>query len=1629
MMLSTSPRQVDPAALEEEIKVECSGEEVSYRQCIHKVSMSVTPANAAARQAVYTAVRTRTTRRARAMASVHCSLPMNVKVVSRRAGDSRQRRTAEDHLLNVKLKHNGGTSAALVLEKASWDNLHAFARKSQANRPTRVPGLSGCSHDGQTNSTVRISDSSAEPPTSSTSSRSPGDEVECMEDSPERLHELITSAFVSQATTKSGEPGADRSRETSRGGLQEQQEISVSLGGESPAQPAGSSSSSRSCSTLRKERVQKEEDRNPNRQDSVAPSDTRNMSGPRDPAEANIFSICFSQRHPTIRLRHLDDGTCRSQPVDSNNKHASSSMSESDVCGLGSEDQIVRPSPTAPTCSDTVPGVKCGPGGMCYATGVECPAQATAAEVAGFACRASKSLEGASDNRDPFDDRTETAQLASDGNGYTRTACSYGPRSDPPPSLACGFEWLQQHARVDISCCAPIFVKPKQRSQHLYSSGKSLPAMPGVARKRPKGWAGQRSVHKATGKQKRAGGANLYKKTHRGNGKSVQIDDGLANLVSFWQKEPLRRRSNVPLPSHSRSKKRNPYLLSSSKLAVQGGRCDTHTSRWGWVKAWVLRPLLWVRRNEADTDGESQYYVQRCALPRSDGHPIHRSGFWRRPRSYGVRKKGLCQTHSSDSEDDEDEESEDDLSQVAMAIHRRRWHNGSGSGFAKHSPLSLRNHDASLLSAPTAPWTARKFPSFGPDPKLEPYPPSESQRRCLRQTSRGIAAGCDHFREGVLAMDDDEGKGCKKGGTCATLCRPWSRIDPRQAKIHGEQSHSGCRQSLWRCQGREGGKSCMIDSITRCGKCLPADVNCPVCRSKNCGAMVPVPRCSDRNVSGTANVELFSELSDPCADVCVRPTKLCPCRNCPRKASPFGVMRSGGVDRPISNVHMVHRDCDVENSDLRLPITSRLSSLCSSCQRTRGQHSCRVFSRRRLQLFLAAFCGIGSRAVNKRKKKNKKMGKKSESLKEDSARMSGRGQVMASQVPVRPESSVFLDRSAAKVAFIQQEVVSGADGADDIIGESATSEYLTPCSSISPSDQMLNEGMYSNRSSEYMTPCSSISASELMPSESLHSHKSSDCSQPFLSPRSLFSLPEVPPSPEISRAIQPVEPAAAGGGDRTTVSTSAGPASSSSIPADHARMILPNGLSMHCQSNNLRVEMTCSPGRLEPAQEKNNYATNMDCNEIVKNESSIREFSNPLIGLGLNKDYFDIESDQQHSMMESLLGRQGNNTGEPLHVPIGQCGPSSQTDRPYELGQSDCSGTVSGHAAEVFRRQLSGDDTTLINVDADDDSAASTMKEHYNFVRIWRESGDFNQIEPSDNAPAWSALSNQYLIYRPVPEDVGTVLCYVIRNRISWSDTLYTLYTQVHSEASNIFNVSALLYGVDHEREHEMICKFARGAQRDRESCVPAGAISETKRHDAGSTGEPGDAVGEDARTRGERRSWVPVGLQMDEIRTTLVGVGAWSRCLVTRVRSSAVRAADEMAASVPRGSALVRFFDGIKRVLKAPWRVTGPASGPEFLDSVKDAGEYRPFAPATPPKEVIIPHAETDHVYNIKYYERDSRRAATEAPKKLEVIEPAKADLAAELETADLPPTPGKYYVMGTAHHINDVPHGGYQR
>eukprot|EP00850_Spirogloea_muscicola_P006722 SM000032S12106 [mRNA] locus=s32:587028:587574:- [translate_table: standard] len=122
--------------------------------------------------------------------------------------------------------------------------------------------------------------------------------------------------------------------------------------------------------------------------------------------------------------------------------------------------------------------------------------------------------------------------------------------------------------------------------------------------------------------------------------------------------------------------------------------------------------------------------------------------------------------------------------------------------------------------------------------------------------------------------------------------------------------------------------------------------------------------------------------------------------------------------------------------------------------------------------------------------------------------------------------------------------------------------------------------------------------------------------------------------------------------------------------------------------------------------------------------------------------------------------------------------------------------------------------------------------------------------------------------------------------------------------------------------------------------------------------------------------------------------------------------------ASKRAGALLGGFF----RWFKAPWRITGPVSSPEYLEALMDASEYRQFAPSNPPTRAWIPHARPDRIYNIKYYDRDLRRA--EVPRTVKSVEPNVLP-----EEVDLPPAPGKWYNPGRAVNVNDNPGDGYQR
>ena len=59
------------------------------------------------------------------------------------------------------------------------------------------------------------------------------------------------------------------------------------------------------------------------------------------------------------------------------------------------------------------------------------------------------------------------------------------------------------------------------------------------------------------------------------------------------------------------------------------------------------------------------------------------------------------------------------------------------------------------------------------------------------------------------------------------------------------------------------------------------------------------------------------------------------------------------------------------------------------------------------------------------------------------------------------------------------------------------------------------------------------------------------------------------------------------------------------------------------------------------------------------------------------------------------------------------------------------------------------------------------------------------------------------------------------------------------------------------------------------------------------------------------------------------------------------------------------------------PWKITGPASDPEWQNVPVSAEAYRARSPASFPHEnTKVPNSETDRVFNVRYYPRDSRRA-----------------------------------------------------
>ncbi|KAF5791964.1 hypothetical protein HanRHA438_Chr09g0412541 [Helianthus annuus] len=68
-------------------------------------------------------------------------------------------------------------------------------------------------------------------------------------------------------------------------------------------------------------------------------------------------------------------------------------------------------------------------------------------------------------------------------------------------------------------------------------------------------------------------------------------------------------------------------------------------------------------------------------------------------------------------------------------------------------------------------------------------------------------------------------------------------------------------------------------------------------------------------------------------------------------------------------------------------------------------------------------------------------------------------------------------------------------------------------------------------------------------------------------------------------------------------------------------------------------------------------------------------------------------------------------------------------------------------------------------------------------------------------------------------------------------------------------------------------------------------------------------------------------------------------------------------------------FVQTLRRYIKKPWEITGPCADPEYKSAIPLAVDYRPFCPATEPAKAIVPTANPENVFDIKYFSRDQRR------------------------------------------------------
>ncbi|CAL8461889.1 g1420 [Coccomyxa elongata] len=115
---------------------------------------------------------------------------------------------------------------------------------------------------------------------------------------------------------------------------------------------------------------------------------------------------------------------------------------------------------------------------------------------------------------------------------------------------------------------------------------------------------------------------------------------------------------------------------------------------------------------------------------------------------------------------------------------------------------------------------------------------------------------------------------------------------------------------------------------------------------------------------------------------------------------------------------------------------------------------------------------------------------------------------------------------------------------------------------------------------------------------------------------------------------------------------------------------------------------------------------------------------------------------------------------------------------------------------------------------------------------------------------------------------------------------------------------------------------------------------------------------------------------------------------------------------------------------IKAPWKMIGVASSPEFQDYLPPATEYRIRAPASQPVRPSVPAALPERVYDIRYWVRDKRREGQlvgGTNKKHMVTYEVDVTEKTQLSDSEPPPAIGAPYKWKKKSSLLDYDNNGY--